>query len=501
MRATPPSPSSPSASALTPLLERLGVERVLEALASLSAPSGLFVVNERGDIVFWSEGCERLLGFKAAEIKGKSGLQGPDLPGEKPSLRAVGLSRLRSEREKRVQTVDANGQPITVRRVSHPLFDAEGRFEGGMVLLEPISAESGPEFPSLVSDQVSFHGLVTRDPAMLRVIQVIRNVAETDATVLVRGESGAGKELVARALHLESHRRHGPFVAVNCGALTPSLLESELFGHVKGAFTGASSDRAGIFVQANHGTLFLDEVAELPLELQPKLLRVLQERTVLPVGSNRPIEVDVRVVAATHRALRDEVKAGRFREDLMYRLRVVPLFLPTLRQRPADVELLLHHFIEEANKRGPRRVQGIAPEVMRSLMAHAWPGNVRELHNVVDYAFAVGRGPIILLEELPPELRTISVDVNPWIETKGNERTVQQFPVKVSRGIDSTAPSVNPASESQVPSISHEIDAQRLRQAILNAQGNLNTAAQALGLSRTTFWRLRRKFKLDSDTE
>lgn len=320
-------------------------------------------------------------------------------------------------------------------------------------MLDP-SGLGGPA-PALASpDATDFHGLLTRDPGMVRTLEVVRNVAETDATVLVRGESGTGKELVAHAIHLESRRRAGPFIAVNCAAFSPSLLESELFGHVRGAFTGAVAARKGIFAQADGGTLFLDEVAELPLDLQAKLLRVLQERVFVPVGGAEPVSTDVRVIAATHRALREEVRAGRFREDLMYRLRVVPIFLPPLRQRPLDIDLLLKHFLATFNGRGLRVVSGIAPEAMRALLDHPWPGNVREMHNVMEYAYAVGRGPVIGIDELPPEFR------------------------------ERRSPAAAHATGSQ---------AERLRAALEDADGDIERAAAALGVSRTTFWRMRRR--------
>lgn len=469
-------PSSPTPEPLIAWLQRLGGARPFEALAGLLPQAAVFAVDEQGRILYWSAGCEALLGYTAAAVLGRSGLSGPP---EAAPLGEAGIGMDRQEPERHLQMLHANGKRLSVKRISQSLFHPDGRFEGAVALLQPLTEAPGLEPLSLVPGVVSFHGLVTRDPAMLKAIEIIRNVAETDATVLVRGASGSGKELVARALHDESHRRHGPFVAVNCGALTPSLLESELFGHVKGAFTGAMADRSGIFVQANHGTLFLDEIAELPLELQPKLLRVLQERTVLPVGSNKPLSVDVRVVAATHRALRDEVKAGRFREDLMYRLRVVPIFLPTLKERPADIELLLQHFIEKANRRGPRAVQGVEPDAMRAMLAHPWPGNVRELQNVVDYAFAVGRGPLIRLSELPPEFRE------------------HRDPELLHDTPSDTGPSREPLPPpALLPPLSAATEEARLREALQLSQGNLNEAALRMGLSRTTFWRLRRRYGL-----
>lgn len=447
-------------------LEKVNPARALNTLAELAPEVAVFVVNEERDVVLWNSGAERLLGFPASKVLGRHCLTGIRC---ERCLQGCGIAEHKTVTGVPLTLHRADGTQVHIRKYGKAFFDAGGDFAGGIEVLVPdlthetLLRNDGEEV-------LEFHGILTRDPAMRKALQIIQNVAETDATVLVRGESGTGKELVARALHLESHRSKGPFVAVNCGALTPSLLESELFGHQKGAFTGAVSDRPGIFVQANGGTLFLDEIAELPLELQPKLLRVLQERTVVPVGGTKPIPVDVRVVAATHKALREEVKAGRFREDLMYRLRVVPIFLPALRERPADVELLLQHFIDKGNHRGLRKVHGIEPEAMRALLDHSWPGNIRELQNVVEYAFAVGRGPLILLEELPPEHREA-----PREPARAPSRAMSPSPL-------------------QPPEPARVDEREALLHALHVSGPNLNEAARHLGVSRTTLWRLRKKY-------
>jgi transcriptional regulator with PAS, ATPase and Fis domain len=297
---------------------------------------------------------------------------------------------------------------------------------------------------------------------MRDVFQIISNAAETEATVLVRGESGAGKELVAKAIHDLSARHSAPFLAINCAALSSNLLESELFGHVRGAFTGAIKDHSGLFQRAHGGTLFLDEVAELPLELQAKLLRVIQERNYIPVGGDRSSEVDVRLVAATHRSLREEVKSGRFREDLMYRLRVVPIFIPPLRERREDICLLIWYFIHQHNAENFRKIEKIDPQAMRVLLDYAWPGNIRELHNVVEYAFAVGRGTTLRLSELPPEFR-------------------EPMPV-IDKRIK------------QSPPMSKEQKMTAIRQALEQSNGMVTPAAEILGVSRATFWRMRKQY-------
>jgi DNA-binding NtrC family response regulator len=240
-----------------------------------------------------------------------------------------------------------------------------------------------------------FENLIGAGAAMRRVFETIRKVAETDLTVLVRGESGTGKELVAQALHQRSPRRDRPFVAVNCAAISRELVESELFGHEKGAFTGADARRVGKFEAAAGGTIFLDEIGDMPGETQAKVLRVLQERCFERVGGNKPVEVDVRVVAATHRDLEHDVRAGRFREDLYYRLRVVEIDLPPLRERPEDVAALVDHFLLELARRLDRGKKAIRPEALARLARHAWPGNVRELRNVVEQAAVLASGEAI----------------------------------------------------------------------------------------------------------
>jgi transcriptional regulator with PAS, ATPase and Fis domain len=255
------------------------------------------------------------------------------------------------------------------------------------------------------TDLQEFHGIYTAAPEMLKLFGLLARIARADCTVLVRGETGSGKELVARAIHGLSPRSGHPFQAVNCATLSPTLLESELFGHVRGAFTGAVSDRQGLFKLADRGTLFLDEVAEMPLDIQARLLRVLQERTFVPVGGTRSVSVDVRLISASNKALRREVAAGRFREDLRYRIRVVPVFLPPLRERTGDVEALFWHFVDHFNRQGLRRVTSVTREAMTAIQAYPWPGNVRELRNVIEHAFVVGEGPILGLGDLTPELR------------------------------------------------------------------------------------------------
>ena len=308
---------------------------------------------------------------------------------------------------------------------------------------------------------VLFHGMWTRDPGMKRIFHVVERAAVRDVSVLVRGATGSGKELVARALHELSARRSGPFRAINCAALSPTLLESELFGHVRGSFTGALKDSPGIFRAAHQGTLFLDEVAEMPLDLQAKLLRVLETHSVIPIGGTEAVDVDVRIVAATHQSLRAAVEANRFRADLMYRLRVVPIFLPPLVARRGDLELLTDKVIEQLNTQGHRRVTQVSRAARDAIAGYPWPGNVRELKNALQYAYVIGDGPVLLDVELPPEVSGMPFDP---------DATAVNAPAAVL-----------PADEAP--------EARRIRLALLHANGNRERAAQVLGMSRVTLWR------------
>ncbi len=299
-----------------------------------------------------------------------------------------------------------------------------------------------------------FHKMISGAPEMKRFFDQLRRAARSGAPILIRGETGTGKELAAQAIHAESPRRQGPFRAINCATLTPDLLASELFGHVRGAFTGAIRDHAGLFEQAHGGTLFLDEVAELPLQLQARLLRVLQERSFVPVGGSRHIKVDIHLLSATHQSLRERLAEGLFREDLMYRLRVIPLFLPRLRDRHGDIELLSWHFIQRFNQRGHRTIDEIDAATLRRLKSYPWPGNIRELRNVIEYAFAMGEGPVLRCEDLLPDLY---------------------------------AP---------LPEDREEQERLRILLALREAKGRRAEAAKALGMSRSTLWRRLRSYGL-----
>ncbi len=278
-----------------------------------------------------------------------------------------------------------------------------------------------------LGDGHAFPTLVGNSGGMARVMDVVRRVSGTDATVLVTGESGTGKELVARAVHDASGRSEGPFVALNCSAVPSQLLESELFGHVRGAFTDARAARKGLFLEANGGTLFLDEIGEMPPEMQVKLLRALQERRVRPVGGTDEVEFDARIIAATNRNLDAEVASGRFREDLYYRINVVGVHVPPLRERPSDVALLASHFVRRFATRFAKTVTGVSPEVLEKLLAYDWPGNVRELENGIERAVALSGSDEITVDDLPARVRACASHVvPPSPESAGRLATLEE---------------------------------------------------------------------------
>ncbi len=313
---------------------------------------------------------------------------------------------------------------------------------------------------------------------MQRIFALIENLRESDATVLLTGESGVGKEVVARALHDRSPRRSGPFVAVNCGALPGELLESEMFGHVRGAFTGAVRDRLGRFELASEGTLFLDEVGDLPLPLQVKLLRVLQDGSFERVGESRSRQSRARVIAATHVDLQRAVREGRFREDLFYRLRVVPIEIPPLRTRGEDVEPLARAILARVSARHGRTLR-LSPDALRDLLAHDWPGNVRELENALEYAVAICRGQTILPEDLPT-LVSLRRRVEPLAPVRAPAAAAE-----IESPDATPSPGRTPRrSQGEADDLRRALEAHRWRRA---------DAARALGISRTTLWRKMRE--------
>ncbi len=332
---------------------------------------------------------------------------------------------------------------------------------------EPIQEESALE---RLLEPYEASGLIGRTPQMIELYKEIARVAPTSSTVLIVGESGTGKELIARAIHAHSSRAHGPFIAVNCGALTETLLEAELFGHMRGSFTGAIADKKGLFEEAHGGTIFLDEISETAPALQVKLLRVLQEGEIKRVGETRTRHVDVRVIAATNRDLEGEVKAGRFREDLYYRLSVITLRVPPLRERREDIPLLATHFLRRA-LRQTERALAFSPAALALLMAYTWPGNVRELENCIEYALIHARGRLITPEDLPEKVRSAVPSLR--------------------RG--RTCASLEATLFHDLPSLD-ELERRYLLYVLDVVNGNRSRAAEILGIDRRTLYRMAERF-------
>jgi two-component system, NtrC family, nitrogen regulation response regulator GlnG len=334
-----------------------------------------------------------------------------------------------------------------------------------------------------LTDRFSFDRIIGRSPAMAQVYELIEKVITNDVTVLVTGESGTGKELVAQAVHYHSRRKSKPFVSVNCAAIPEALLESELFGHEKGSFTGAIGTKLGKFEAAEGGSIFLDEIGDMPLSLQSKLLRVLQEREIVRVGGNRSIKVDIRVIAATNQNLLEAVKKKAFREDLYFRLNVLPVLLPPLRQRHEDIPLLIMHFIGLYNTRMNKNVQSVSPEAMEIMMNYPWPGNVRELENIIQRAMVLAATPILTVQDLPAQVVNATPEFRrPTVEGSFFEKEfIEDFSLPIQQKIEK---------------INEELELRIIKAALAKAEGHRQDTADLLGISRKSLHNKMVKYKL-----
>ncbi|GKX55178.1 transcriptional regulator [Leminorella grimontii] len=366
------------------------------------------------------------------------------------------------------------GMPVIILTAHGSIPDAVAATQQGVFsfLTKPVDKDAlykaiddalALKIPASASDDGWREEIVTRSPTMLRLLEQAKMVAQSDVSVLINGMSGTGKEVLAKAIHRASPRGGKPFIAINCGALPEQLLESELFGHAKGAFTGAVSSRDGLFQAATGGTLFLDEIGDMPLALQVKLLRVLQERKVRPLGSNRDLDIDVRIISATHRDLPKAMAKGEFREDLYYRLNVVNLKIPALNERSEDIPLLAEHLLRESAKRHKPFVKSFSTDAMKRLMAASWPGNVRQLVNVIEQCVALTSTPVI------------------------NESLVQQ----ALEGENTALPTFVEAR--------NQFELVYLRKLLQMTKGNVTHAARMAGRNRTEFYKLLSRHELDAN--
>ena len=398
------------------------------------------------------------------------------LPGEMGLACFQDASRvIREGRVVREHQVECHRPDGTIRMISlnaAPLKDAVEEFNGAVIVARDISVEL-PEGHAGLRKQ--FHGFIGVSHVMQGVYRLIENVGKVDTAVLVTGESGTGKELAAEALHAESWRRDMPLVKVDCASVSEDLLESELFGHRKGAFTGADRNRPGRLLQADGGTLFLDEIGDISSRMQLRLLRFLQEKTFTPVGQDTPVKVDVRIIAATNVDLREKVRQGNFREDLYYRLKVVEIMLPPLRERLECIPLLVHHFLVTFREKLGRKIHNISDQAMETLVRYSWPGNVRELRHVIERACVLCSGPTLLREHLPAEL----LEMVP--------------PVAATRNNGGPEKKIKPAATPAVGLLSEE---ELIRQAMLQVGGNKSKAAKLLDVDRSTLYRKIKRYRI-----
>lgn len=439
---------------------------------------GLMLVDPTGEIVFVNQAFENLLGYSSAELMGKScELFQCDLCFR---ARSDGLNRYCTLFQSGTVTGSAcvfqgkNGRSIHLLKNAATIKDAAGKVIGGVETLTDLTSVVAKEkviatLRRQLHYEEGFQGIIGNSPVMQQVFDLTSSAAQSDAPLIIYGESGTGKELLAAAVHQLSPRVAAPFIKVNCAALNHNLLESELFGHVKGAFTGAEHKRIGRFEAAHGGSIFLDEIGDLPLLTQTKLLRVLQEKEIERVGDNRPIKIDVRIIAATHKDLRQLIDAGLFREDLYYRISVIPVTLPPLRQRRQDIPILLEAFMKQIGRKSGKKISGISREALDLLMNYAWPGNVRELINVLEYAYVVCLQGEIGLVHLPG-----------------------QFQQGQFRAANFSAPAATAWDLSK---------RSRLIAALEKSGGNQSKAAQILGVSRVTVWKWLRHYRLEMRKE
>jgi len=454
---------------------------------------GVVVLDRSGVIRLWNRSMERMTGYLPGEAMGQhmSWLRAPDCLNSQQLAVLLregtvdGLACLNGC-ECRMRNRAGESVPVTVN--ARALRNAAGEITGTLQTISDVRPmlalqNKVDSLQDLVGSD-AFEGMVGRSTAIQGMFRQVSLAAGSDATVLVLGESGTGKELAASAIHTRSARGKQPLVTVNCGALSETLLESELFGHVKGAFTGAHRDREGRFAAADGSTLFLDEIGDISPAMQIRLLRVLQEGAFERVGDNRTQQVDVRVIAATNRDLYQEVQAGRFREDLYYRLRVFPIIIPPLRDRPDDLPFLTEHFVRRFALKTGKSIEGITPNALAAIMGYDWPGNIRELENALEYAFVVCQGNRIEITDLPPELR--GQPIHPGLAAKSARGSVTAVRPR---------PGEREAARRTLSS------PEKLLELLDAVDWNKAEAGRYLGVSRTAVWKWMKKHDLPLQRE
>ena len=428
-----------------------------------SLGEGLFTVDQDFRINSFNRAAEEILGISREDAVGdfcKNIFKSNRCFGECPIQRVLengsGVFDLESD------ISGLNGENIPIKLNAAILKDPAGHPVGGVVSFRDMSYLEKLQLKS--KSTRNFHGIIGQHKSMVEIFNLIEEVSESDSSVLITGESGTGKELIANAIQATSLRKDKPFTKINCSVFPPQLLASELFGHVRGAYTDAGKDRIGRFELSNKGSIFLDEIAEMPLQMQVQLLRVLQEGTFERLGESTTRKVDVRIIAATNKDIQQELNAGRFREDLYYRLNVIPVHIPALRQRRSDIPHLVQHFIEKYALISGKEINEIDDEAMDTLINYQWPGNVRELENTIEYAFARSKDVIIHASKLPPNIR---------------------MGIKCSETI--------PEQEN----FSYQDEATHIRRMLEKHRWNRSRVASELGIGRTTLWRKIKSYGLE----
>ena len=438
---------------------------------------GLMVLDPSGNILAVNPAAEKLTGYTAEELVGHNcqtlNCTGCELFGRGSGTEWCKLFVSGQVKAKKCLISDKQRRAVHVVKNASVLKDPEGNILGAVETFTDISeiVRQQQEIASLRKSchlEEGHHGLLGESPPMQYLFELIENVSQTDAPVLIHGQSGTGKELVARAIHEESPRNSKPFIKVNCAALNENLLESELFGHEKGAYTGADRTRIGRFEAAHEGTIFLDEIGDIPLSTQVKLLRVLEEKEIERVGDHNPIPVDVRIISATNKDLEAMIDRDLFREDLFFRINVFPLNCPALAERIEDIPLIVQNFIDQNRSKSGKEILGLTPGAMEVLLAYHWPGNVRELRNAVEYAFVLCPGNWIEKEHLPPKINTAG-----------------------------KRPSAIHATSSK----SWEEERINLIRTLSRVNGNQSEAARILGVSRVTIWKRIKKYGIDLNAD
>lgn len=449
-------------------------------------PHGIALLDTNLCIVMMNRFLEGMIGYLTEEVKG--------IYGEFILRSNLGSKNLVCKKVlESGEAVSSDGNILNRQRKKIPIHFTHSRLHDeqqqpiGVLIVFEDSSITKTESATQQDDSVRAR-ILGHSPKMEKVFELMSVLARTDASVLITGETGTGKDMIAEALHKTSQRARQPFIKVNCGALPEALLESELFGHVKGAFTGAVNESAGMFRLADKGTLFLTEIGDLSLPLQVKLLSVLDDREFFPVGGSKKVKVDVRIIAATHRSLRKEVQSGNFREDLFYRLNVLHLHMPSLCERDGDIRLLLDHFLRHFSTKLGRELTGFSKNAIEFLNQYPYPGNVRELRNIVEYSANICQQSVIDVKDLPLYLLSPA-------DTESKVSAQSAPPVFTDDIVEETKPKIQKPASSKAGSWS-EVEKELILETLRTTAGNRSKAAENLGWGRTTLWRKLKKYQI-----